>query len=583
MDAQSPVDPVVNEKEPQEAESASTSGSGHTKLAEEVSPKGSTDKEVESGAAGEKAEPTKATAVEGSERWLTGSRLLIVHSAMLLSILLVAIDQSIVATALPHIISQFNALSNISWVASAYFLTQAGFILFYGGVLSIFPTKWVFMFAVTLFELGSLICGVAPNMNVLIFGRALAGVGAAGIFGSCIATIAEICPLEMRPALMGSFGGVFALASVMGPLLGGVFTDHVSWRWCFYINLPIGGISVAVIAVAIKARYTALNDPANHAGTPLKRFIHLDWVGTLVCLGLVCSLLLPLQWGGNTKPWSDKSVIALFCVFGVVLVAFLIWEYRMGMDGLLPLALFRNRSQIGCCLSAFWIALIMLSAIYYLPLLYQAKGHSATKSGIDILPFMMMCVGGAVISGGVITWQGRYWWWLVLSPLLATIGAGLMFTVDANTSNAKLIGYQVILGFGVGGAMQNSFLAIQAEYNHDESLIPRTSSLVTFTQLVGGVIGIAIAGTIFANSLETQLHHYAPNLDPATAAEVRQSVTIIFTLPPDVQGPVIAAYSKAIAYVFTMAIPSGIMSSLCALMVRDHDIRNMKLTGGGAA
>ncbi|KAF8319123.1 MFS general substrate transporter, partial [Clavulina sp. PMI_390] len=154
-------------------------------------------------------EKPRAVPDSDDERWLSGKKLLIVHSAMLLSVLLIALDQSIVSTALPRIVSQFDALSQQAWVASAYFLTQAGFILFFGGVLSIAPTKYVFLVAVTLFELGSLVCGVAPNMNTLIFGRALAGVGAAGIFGACLAIIAEICPIEKRPALMGSFGGVF--------------------------------------------------------------------------------------------------------------------------------------------------------------------------------------------------------------------------------------------------------------------------------------------------------------------------------------------------------------------------------------
>ncbi|KAF8319133.1 ABC transporter [Clavulina sp. PMI_390] len=516
-------------------------------------------------------------------RWLSGRKLLIVHSAMLLSVLLIAVDQSIVATALPRIVSQFNALDQVAWVATAYFLTQAGFILFFGAVLSIAPTKFVFLVAVSLFELGSLICGVAPNMNTLIFGRALAGVGAAGIFGSCLAIIAEICPIEKRPALMGSFGGVFALASVMGPLLGGVFTDKVSWRWCFYINLPIGGISLAVIVIFLKGGHSALNAAKDENETNLQRWLKLDWFGTFLSLGVIVSLLLPLQWGGNTRPWHDHTVIALFCVFGVVGAIFIGWQYYRKDLALLPLKLLKNRTQIGTSMASFWLMLNFLAGIYYLPLYYQANGHSATRSGIDILPFMMLTVAGTMVSGTIITITGNYLPWLVFCPPLSAIGSGLLYTIDANTPKAHLIGYQVLYGFGVGGAFQTTFLAIQAEYHHNESMIPKTTSIVTFSQLVGGVIGIAIAGTIFSNQLVTELHKYASNLDPSVADKVRQSVTYIFTLPVEEQGPVVQAYSRAVGYVFLMGIPAAIFASLSSLLVRSHDIRKMNLAGGGGA
>ncbi|KAF8315115.1 ABC transporter [Clavulina sp. PMI_390] len=516
-------------------------------------------------------------------RWLSGRKLMIVHTAMLLSVLLIAVDQSIVATALPHIVSQFNALDQAAWVATAYFLTQAGFILFFGAVLSIAPTKYVFLVAVSLFELGSLVCGVAPNMNTLIFGRALAGVGAAGIFGACLAIIAEVCPLEKRAALMGSFGGMFAIASVMGPLLGGVFTDKVSWRWCFYINLPIGGISLAVIVVFLKGGHSALNAAKDENETTLQRWLRLDWFGALISLGFIVSLLLPLQWGGNTKSWKDGSVIALFVVFGVIFGFFLAWQYYLKDRALLPLKLLKNRTQIGCSMAVFWLMLSFLAGVYYLPLYYQANGHSATRSGIDILPFMMMTVAGTMISGTAITITGNYLPWLVACPPLSAIRSGLLYTMDVHTPKAKLIGYQILYGFGLGGAFQTTFIAIQAEYNHNESMIPKTTGIVTFSQLVGGAIGVAIAGTIFSNQLVTELHKYASGLDPTIATKVRQSVTYIFTLPVEEQAPVIQAYSRAVGFVFLMGIPAAIFSSLSSLLVRSHDIRKMNLAGGGGA
>jgi len=538
--------------------------------------------------AGPSGDPEKdaveTTSNAPQDGYLTGAKLALAFIGMLLSILLVALDQTIVATALPKIASHFDALAQVSWIVSAYFLTQAGLLLLYGQLLIVAPTKWIYIAAVVIFEIGSLFCAVAPSAEFLIFGRAVAGTGAAGIFISILSIIAQVTRLEDRPLLFGLFGAVFAISSVVGPLVGGAFTDHVSWRWCFYINLPFGVISVGAIMLLFDARPPVRTDLFQYE-SKWRKWAALDWIGAALCLGFVTCLLLPLQWGGNTKPWTDRVVIALFCVFGVLFVAFILWERRKGQTGILPLSLFRRRTQIGTCISSFMIFMAMLIGTYYLPLQYQAtKGHSATKSGIDILPFMLSCVLTAAGSGAIINTTGRYWPFLTFCPLVSAVASGLLYGLnDEHVSSARLIGFQILLGFGVGGALQNVVIAIQAEWAHDEKMIPQATSLVTFTQLGGGIIGIAIAGAVFANKLSSGLLEIAPNLPEEVVAGVRQSVTIIFTLPPDQQQLVIKAYVRALNNVYLVGVPMCIIASLSGLLIKDHNIKKMNLPMGGAA
>ncbi|KAG8904816.1 hypothetical protein FRB99_001122 [Tulasnella sp. 403] len=463
--------------------------------------RGSVDKDVaekpiDEANADEKAVPNDE--IDGAQptapetHYVTGLPLVLIFVGMMFSIFLVTLDNTILATAIPKIASQFNALEQVTWLASAYFLTQCGLMLMYGQLLARLTTKWVYLTTVVIFEVGSLICGVAPNMNVLIFGRALAGVGAGGLYASTLAIIAVCTPLEKRPILFGAFGAVYAFSSVVGPLMGGAFSDH----------------------------------------------------------------------------------------FGALLLIFLAWEVYMGDDAVLPLALFKSRTQVGCCIESFFLMLIMLCCVFYLPLYYQsAKEHSATRSGIDILLFMVSIIIGAAIGGGTITATGYPRPWLFFSPLLSVIGAGVTFwdlAKRATTSSGILLGMQVLLGFG------NTIIMVQAEFAEQPHLIPQSTTLVNFTQLIGGVLGISVSGTIFGNELRKYIAIYAPELDSATADAVRQSVEVIGMLSGAEKVGVVRAYSEALGYVFIIAIPSGILASASALLLPNYNIKKMKLdTSGG--
>ncbi|GAA5974356.1 hypothetical protein JCM11641_005232 [Rhodosporidiobolus odoratus] len=549
----------------------------------------------------EKENPASLAAGETdpNSKILTGKKLALVFVGMLLSVFLIALDQTILAPALPVIASKFSALDELAWIASAYFLTQCAFLLLYGQVLTIFDRKWTFLVAIFLFELGSLICGVAQDVNVLIFGRAVAGCGAAGIFVACLSIIADVTKLEDRPKLLGLFGGVFAISSVIGPLLGGAFTDSVTWRWCFYINLPFGAITVAAIVILLgpqppppmaeevalytegKFRRWTRGKWAPSRSSLAFRIFALDWIGTTLMLGTITCLLLPMQWGGTKYAWSSGIIGGLFGAFGALVIILVVFEWKLaGPSRILPLDYFMDRTQIGACLIAFFMMLVMLCGTYYLPIIYQARdGVTATKSGISILPFMLGIVFAAAIAGGIISYTGRYWYFLVCAPTLMCIGSGLLYTVKESTSTSELIGFQILLGVGIGCVMQNTIIAVQADCDDPEK-IPQKTGLVTFSQLVGGTIGVSIGSSLFNTRLASALREYAPD---APFETVSQSVESIKDLAEDLKPGVIHAYLLALDRVFIIGVAAGGLVILSAFLVRNISIKGKDMMAGGAA
>jgi len=243
------------------------------------------------------------------------------------------------------------------------------------------------------------------------------------------------------------------------------------------------------------------------------------------------------------------------------------------------LNLLKNKTQIGCILEAYMIFMGLLLAIYYLPLWYQAQGHSAMRSGIDILPFQLSTVLTAMLAGGLINKFGRYWHFLVCSPLLVSVGSGLLYTINAHTPHSRIIGYQIILGVGVGGALQNTIIAIQAEYADREHMVPQTTAIVSWGQLLGGIIGIAIAGTVFANGLSKFL---PADLAPDVRHAVRESVSAIFLLPVDQRAAVVDSYIKAIDQVFLIGVPAGVLGSLSSLLINNWNLKQRSALQSGS-
>ncbi|KAJ7890276.1 ABC transporter [Mycena leptocephala] len=490
---------------------------------------------------------------------LTGRKLAVVFVALLLSLLLIALDQTILSTALPRIASDFDSFSLQGWVATSFVLAQTIFILFYGQLLRIFPAKWILVSAITIFEAGSLLCGVSQNVGQLIAGRTVSGLGAAGMFVAMIQVISQVTRLEDRPRLFGLFGAVFGLSSVIGPLIGGAFTDHVTWRW--FINLPIGGVSLFAVVMLLKASPPLGSDPNKRSFRDIfPQILHLDFVGATLIAGAITSLVLALQWGGNTKPWNDKAVIITFVFAGVLSAVYVWWEIFIGERAMTPTSIFKSRSVWAILAYSFLTRFSLLLFSYYIPIFYQAVRATAPRSRASTFSRSCSLVGKF----------GYYWPFLLAAPCFLAVGSGLLYTLSSSSTSAQIVGFQILAGVGTGMGMQNSLLAIQVEFRDAPRLLGQATSMGSFAQFFGGTVGLGIAEPVFASELAKYLLKYAPD---APAQIVKESPTAIYTaLPKEMIPGVVRSYTEALRIVFVLGVPVAGLALLSAFFIKNLKI-----------
>jgi len=466
--------------------------------------------------------PTSPTQSQDHESYPHGLPLILLIASLCLAVFLVALDQTIIAPALGAITGEFGSVKDIGWYGSAYLLSTTALQPTYGSLYRMFSVKWIYLIAIFIFELGSLVCALAPTSNAFIVGRAIAGMGTAGLFSGSVVILSYTLPLRKRPAAFGLIGAMWGIASVAGPLLGGAFTDHVTWRWCFYVNLPIGGAAMVAIFLFLK-----VDRELNPAGeTWYARILKLDLLGTAMLIPAIICLLLALQWGGTEFAWNSSQIIGLFVGAGLMGAIFVVIQIWKGDRGTLPPRLFKNRNVLLAMMFAFFFGGAFFPLVYYLSLYFQAiQGDSAVQAGIKLLPLLISVVITSVATGGLITVVGYYNPFILPSMVLFTVGCGMITTLSLTSPLSEWFGYQVITGLGIGVGFQTGVLVVQNTMALE--WIPVATACVQFFQSMGGAIFIAVAQSLFQNGLTTAVNRDAPGV-PAQifinsgASQVRQ-------------------------------------------------------------
>ncbi|KAL7935658.1 major facilitator superfamily domain-containing protein [Trichoderma chlorosporum] len=488
-----------------------------------------------------------------------------------LPVFLIALDTSIVATAIPYITDRFKSTQDIGWYGSAYFLALCSLQPISGKLYATFSLKWTFLTFFAIFELGSLLCAAAVSSNMLIGGRAVAGAGGAGIVSGAFSIIAFIAPLEKRPLYIGFLSSFFGVATVIGPLIGGAFTEHVSWRWCFYVNLPIGGVAGIVLILFFSPPTREIEKE------PIARRIRaLDIIGASLFIPAILMALLALQWGGSTYPWKSAKIIGLFLGFGGLCVVFVLWQFYKGEDALLPMSILLNRTVAFSSLTLAFAYGAIFSVVYYLPEWFQViKGAGPIRSGVMSLPTFVPQIAAALASGGLAPKLGPLNPWIYVGSALMAIGVGLFSTFEVSTSSAHWIGYQILPGIGFGMMAQMPIVAVQASLPTLQS--PLGVSTATFSQFFGSAIFLAISQAIFGNIFIKKLSEVnLPGVDVQSLA-VAGSGAIRKAVPPADLPVVLGAFNQGLVGTFYLSAGAAAVAFLVSFGIPWTNIKGKSL------
>ncbi|KAJ2525390.1 hypothetical protein GGI11_000053 [Coemansia sp. RSA 2049] len=497
------------------------------------------------------------------------ARLLMVIVVLSLALFIAAIDQTIVATATVRISEQFKSLSLAPWLANAYLLSSTALQPSTGRLSDIFGRTQVLLVGLVVFAVGSLICAVAQSMPMLLAGRAVAGAGSAGIIGLTLVIVADIVPMRSRGPYMAIFSLVFSVSSVVGPLLGGVFVDKVSWRWIFWLSEPITGVVIAAVLLLLKL-------PRMSAGmwAKLKR---IDYIGVVLLVGGLLALLLGLTFPSTERiSWRTAKVIVCLVLGVVILAAFVLVEWKVAIDPVVPLRLFRIRNVASMMAASFFMGACLFIPIYYIPIYYNIVKHTtSTVAGIYLLPFVIGIMITSIASGFLVMRLGTYRPFMWAGTAVCATGLGLLALLDEESGMAARICYLLIAGLGVGSFIQLSLIAGQAAVPPED--MATTTAVLTFFRSIGSVFGMAIMQTIMTTKLEhtiAGLYQYYPVymhkilLDSFDNPSVIYNNDVIVELRQDI----IDAYMGALHAVYLATIPFGAMMFLSTLVLEHKEL-----------
>jgi EmrB/QacA subfamily drug resistance transporter len=479
----------------------------------------------------------------------------LLFTALLLVMLLGALDQTIVSTALPTIVGELGGLENLSWVVTSYLLTSTIVVPLYGKFGDLFGRKIVIQASILIFLAGSILCGVAQDMTQLIVLRALQGLGGGGLMVVTMAAIADVIPPAERGRYQGLFGGVFGLATVVGPLLGGFIVEHLSWRWIFYINVPLGVLALVVIGVVFKPHVAHVRHKIDYMGA------------VFLAASLTCIILFTSQ-GGTSLPWSSPQLWFTLAL-GIITLGGFIYEERLAAEPIMPLSLFKDRTFLLSAAIGFIVGFSLFGATTFLPLYLQvAKGSTPSQAGLQVLPMMAGVLATSIISGRVISKIGKYRFFPIVGTALVAIAMLLLSTLQLDTPLHTMYLYMLLLGLGLGMVMQVLVLAVQNAVAFKN--VGVATSGATLFRSIGGSVGVAAFGAIFTNGLHSRLAAAIP-----PDAELPQSLGPlgIRSLPAPLHDAYLNAFSGSMHVVFLAASCVVLLAFSLAWLMKDIPLR----------
>lgn len=459
----------------------------------------------------EKGEEKKEGQMEGQMEGRSKGKTALIMLALCMAVFLAALDVTIITTALPTISEDFHSTAGYTWIGSAFLLANSASIPSWGKISDIFGRKPMLLFANVIFMVGSLVAALSNSIGMLIAARAVQGIGGGGLIILVNIVIADLFSLRRRGAFYGVIGGVWAIASSIGPIIGGAFTQDVTWRWCFYINLPLDGIAFFILLFFLDVKTPR---------TPiLEGFKAIDWVGSLTIVGGTLMFLFGLQYGGVTAPWNSAMVLCLI-IFGVVTWAlFLIWEWKFAIYPIMPMGIFSSVSKVATLAVVFFHGFVFISGSYYLPLYFQAiRGASPIQSGVDLLPTAISLAISSIATGLFVKKVGKFLPPIYFGLFMMTLGYGLFTDFDASSSWTKLIIYQIIAGLGIGPLFQAPIIALQAHINPRD--IGTATATLGFVRQLATSTSVVIGQVVFQNQMKKKAGTLTRVLGPKLAQQL---------------------------------------------------------------